>query len=82
MAFLDRQDSVGSFSLCFNRKIFVRKNYFINELFKYVYTLIFKYYIYLLKNYYLNTVDIKLNNYIYYFIFNQKIFKLIILTLF
>ena len=32
--FLDRQDSVGSFSLCFNRKIFVRKNYFINEFVK------------------------------------------------
>ena len=70
-------DNILSLNLHFNDSNIQNKNYFINELFKYVYTLIFKYYIYLLKNYYLNTVDIKLNNYIYYFIFNQKIFKLI-----
>ena len=70
-------DNILNLNLHFNDSNIQNKNYFINELFKYVYTLIFKYYIYLLKNYYLNTVDIKLNNYIYYFIFNQKIFKLI-----
>lgn len=53
------------------------QNYFNNELFKYIYTLIFKYYLYLIKNYYLNTISNTINNYIYYVIFNQKIFKLI-----
>lgn len=70
-------DNILNFNLHFNDSNFQTKNYFTNELFKYIYTLIFKYYIYLLKNYYLNYVNYKLNDYSYYFIFNQKIFKLI-----
>ena len=53
------------------------QNYFSNELFKYIYTLIFQYYIYLIKNYYLNTIINNMNDYTVNLIFNQKIFKLI-----
>lgn len=74
-------DSVLNLNIHFtdNSKI-ENTNYFINELFKYVYTLIFKYFIYLFKNYYINNINYNnMNEYIYYLFLNKKIFQLIII---